>query len=347
MPLLPEGRITVASACLAVAVCGAGGVWAQTGLSPEGPAVVATVGGEPIDADEVQRWLKRVAKDRQIAPIALPTMRAGVLAEIINQRLILAYARRTNTAAAEEEIDRGIARLRASLTVQGRSMDDYLREQSLTPPGLRRQIALGLTMPNYVARYATAERMQSYFAAHRRDFDGTEVSVSHILLRIEPGSAPKVVDALVQRAEAIRREITSGTVSFADAAKKYSTAPSAAQGGPLGWIDRHGAMVEAFARAAFKLQVQQISPPVVSPFGVHLIRCDAIRPGEKKLDQVAGEVREALSRELVEKLVRYERQYAPVEFTGAGAYFKPGTRELVLPGGSNDDPGVGGVSDGD
>jgi len=41
-------------------------------------------------------------------------------------------------------------------------------------------------------------------------------------------------------------------------------------------------MDEAFSRAAFALQTGQISPPVRSPFGVHLIRCEAIKPGTEQ-----------------------------------------------------------------
>ena len=91
-------------------------------------------------------------------------------------------------------------------------------------------------------------------------------------------------------------------------------------------------MVEAFSAAAFALAPGEISRPVVTPFGVHLIRCDGIHPGGKTLADVGEEVLAGLSRELLEKLAAAERRHTPVEYTGATAYFDPATRRLMTAG---------------
>jgi parvulin-like peptidyl-prolyl isomerase len=90
-------------------------------------------------------------------------------------------------------------------------------------------------------------------------------------------------------------------------------------------------MDEAFSRAAFTLDVGEISDPVVTPFGVHLIRCDAIRPGTKQLADVRKELEDALARELLDRIARLEDRHTPVRFTGKSPHFKPGTRELIVP----------------
>jgi parvulin-like peptidyl-prolyl isomerase len=74
-----------------------------------------------------------------------------------------------------------------------------------------------------------------------------------------------------------------------------------------------------------------VSEPVVTPFGVHLIRVDQVRPGGRPWGEVRKAVEEAMARDLMEKLAEGQRQVTPVEFTGAGPYFKPGTKELVAP----------------
>jgi parvulin-like peptidyl-prolyl isomerase len=173
--------------------------------------------------------------------------------------------------------------------------------------------------------------MESTFRTHRREFDGSEVAVSHILLRPQADAGPEAVDALVRRAEAIRREITSGKVSFAEAAREHSAGPSARQGGRLGSIARRGAMSEAFSRAAFSLEVGQVSPPVRTPFGVHLIRCDAIKRGSRQWTEVRGDLRKALGRELIDKLARLQRSYSTVKHTGQAPYFDLDTGKLVVP----------------
>lgn len=68
----------------------------------------------------------------------------------------------------------------------------------------------------------------------------------------------------------ILKKIDEG-VSFEDLAAKFSKCPSGQRGGDLGEFTR-GRMVKAFEEAAFELAVDQISPPVQTQFGYHLIK---------------------------------------------------------------------------
>ena len=154
------------------------------------------------------------------------------------------------------------------------------------------------------------------------------MAVSHILLRPSPGADRTAWDELVKQAAALRRAILAGEISFSDAARKHSAGETSKDGGRLGFIPRRGVMDEAFSRAAFAQEPGQISQPVITPFGVHLIRCDSIRPGTKQLADAAKDLEDALARELLDKIARLEEQHTPVQFTGKVPHFKPGTREL-------------------
>ncbi len=91
------------------------------------------------------------------------------------------------------------------------------------------------------------------------NLDVTEVRASHILVKTRP------------EAVKIRKEIVNGDISFEDAAEKYSLCPSAVNGGDLGYFKR-GQMVQPFSDVAFDLKVGQISDPVGTKFGWHLIK---------------------------------------------------------------------------
>ncbi len=91
------------------------------------------------------------------------------------------------------------------------------------------------------------------------NLDVTEVRASHILVKTRP------------EAVKIRKEIVNGDISFEDAAEKYSLCPSSANGGDLGYFKR-GQMVQPFSDVAFDLKVGQISDPVGTKFGWHLIK---------------------------------------------------------------------------
>jgi peptidyl-prolyl cis-trans isomerase SurA len=97
----------------------------------------------------------------------------------------------------------------------------------------------------------------------------TQTHARHILIKTS-----KVVDDAKARAilEGLRTRIEHGE-SFAELAKRYSEDASAPQGGDLGWLNP-GETVPAFEQAMNALQDGQVSEPVKSPFGWHLIQVE-------------------------------------------------------------------------
>jgi parvulin-like peptidyl-prolyl isomerase len=299
--------------------------------APVAKEAVATVDNEPIYTADVARLLNKVARGHDVNPAVSPLLKAQILEQLVNRRLVLAYARRTGSAATPKEIESELNKLKSKLVSRQQTWADYLKSQSITEADLKRQIAWNMTWEKCIAPQITESRLESYFQTHRRDYDGGKVAVSHILLQPMKNSNSDNIEGLLNRAAAIREEIVSGKISFADAAQKYSAGPSAKDGGKLGLIPRHGVMDEAFSRAAFELEIGRVSEPVRTPFGVHLLRCDDIKPGDKQLKEVHKEIEEALARELIEKLAQEQRGFSAVVYTGKTPYLKPGTRELVMP----------------
>ena len=85
----------------------------------------------------------------------------------------------------------------------------------------------------------------------------TQVRASHILVSTE------------QDARNILGQLNAGK-KFAELAKQYSSCPSGAKGGDLGFFTR-GRMVPEFEAAAFSLKTGQVSEPVKTAFGYHII----------------------------------------------------------------------------
>jgi peptidyl-prolyl cis-trans isomerase C len=86
----------------------------------------------------------------------------------------------------------------------------------------------------------------------------TEVKASHLLV------------ADKETCEQLRNDITAGVLGFEEAAKQHSKCPSGANGGDLGFFGR-GRMVPQFDKVAFELPVGEISEPVQTQFGWHLL----------------------------------------------------------------------------
>lgn len=86
---------------------------------------------------------------------------------------------------------------------------------------------------------------------------------------LEQIRASHILVETVEQAHALKNNILNGS-SFADIAKETSRCPSKAMGGDLGPFSR-GVMVAPFEEAAFALDIGEISEPVQTQFGYHLI----------------------------------------------------------------------------
>jgi peptidyl-prolyl cis-trans isomerase C len=304
---------------------------AAPGAEKSKSAIAATVGDEPIFAAEVDELLADTPSARQATGEALARLKAEALEQLINRRLVFESLAKQGYQPPEEDVDELLAELKERLAAQQLAFEEFLQRHSLTEPLVRRRLAWDAAWTRYLEQTLTDEAVEKYFAAHRRDFDGTELRVSHILLRVENLADRSAVAAAIDRAKALRKEIAAGKLSFAQAAEKYSAGPSRKQGGDLGFIARHGQMAESFSAAAFQLEKGATSPPVVTPFGVHLIECTDVKPGKLTWQSQRRAVAEAWARDHFLQLAAAARKQAVVKFTGASPHFKPGTRELVAP----------------
>ena len=135
----------------------------------------------------------------------------------------------------------------------------------------------------------------------------------HILLR---PTAQLSRDQAVARLQEVRRQILSGRTSFARAAQDMSQDGSAAQGGDLGWANP-GQFVPEFEQVMDRLQPGQISEPLVSRFGVHILEVTDRRkvavPEKEQRDMARASLREKRLDEAYERWVEDVRGRAYVE----------------------------------
>jgi len=179
---------------------------------------------------------------------------------------------------------------------------------------LREELALPLSWKVHVNRMVTPKRLREYFQQHRQEFDGTQVRARHIVLQVPTGKESDELKAAEEKLRQVRTDIVDEKITFAEAAKKYSEAPSRENGGDVGFFPYRGKMPAAFSRVAFSLKEGEVSGPFRTPFGVHLCTLTAQTPGQLSLEDVRQPVLKQLSRELWNETVRKERAQAKIEW---------------------------------
>jgi peptidyl-prolyl cis-trans isomerase C len=167
------------------------------------------------------------------------------------------------------------------------------------------------------------ESARKYYTEHQADFE--QVKGRHILIRFKGSQVPLragekelTEEEALAKAQDIRKKLLAGG-DFAALAKSDSDdAGSGANGGDLGTF-KHGSMVPAFEQAAFALPANQVSEPVKTQFGYHIIQ--VVEKQSKSFEDAKAEIAEKLKPEIANKdLVELRKRSA---VTLDDAYFGP------------------------
>ena len=310
MPSLPIAAITL-SCC---AFVWTGRLLPDDRDKPAQDKICATVDDQPIYQREVERELARVLGGREVTAAALDALRRKTLSQLIDRRLVLKYLGQEKAlGASQQEVDRQIRRIRARLARENLELDEYLDKANLTLRELRYATAWEIGWPRFLKKHLTDENLARYFAQHQRDLNGTELLVAHILFEVEPPNDTQTLEDALAEAQDVRRRVRAGEISFAEAARQHSSAASATDGGQIGRIGRRQPMPEAFSHAAFALDKREISMPVATAFGVHLIQCQEIYPGRKQWEEVRTELEQEITRYLFHWAADQQRATATVK----------------------------------
>ena len=146
------------------------------------------------------------------------------------------------------------------------------------------------------------EKLREFYQSRSQQFSVPEErKVRHILFTIPEGASEDEVEAVRAKAEEVLKRIRDGE-SFAELAKEVSEdSGSADMGGDLGFIAQ-GVMEPDFEQVAFALKEGEVSEPVLTSFGFHLIEVDEIRAGKvKPFESVRDELLKEYRRDEAER----------------------------------------------
>lgn len=164
-----------------------------------------------------------------------------------------------------------------------------------------------------------AADLKAYYDAHKSEYES--VTARHILIRmagspvpVKQGQKDLTDEEALAKAKDLRAKIVAGG-KFEDLAKAESDdTGSGANGGSLGEFTK-GRMVPQFEEAAFKLAVNEVSEPVKTQFGYHVIQVQ--KHDSKSMDDVKAEIEQKVGPELAQKQIEAIKGKATIVFDQA------------------------------
>ena len=274
---------------------------------------VASVNSQAISKRELLKLLSQF----QIPPGSEQRAFDSGIELLVNTKLLEQFLGKAKLSVTKADVEKTINSERTRLEQAGGSLEKALAETNTTVDELRAEITKSLQWRAYVTEKATDPELQDYLKKNADVFSGTLVKASHVLLKVDPKASPEDKQKIAQKLQAIKQEIDSKKITFADAANKYSeddgnvAQPS---GGDLGFFPRRGQFIEPFAKAAFALKKGEVSNPVETEYGQHLIYVTDRKEGATvEFDKAKNDILNQYAAELQSQIVEAERTNAKIE----------------------------------
>lgn len=253
--------------------------------------IIAIVNEDVVMQSELEQRLRAVRGQLREEGARLPpgpVLERQVLDSLIQGRIQLQLAARAGIRVDDETLNRAINNIAAENQVtlgefrQILEADGYNYQQFRED--IRDQITLGQLRQRQVEnRINVTEREIDDFLANR-EFQGdaeAEIRISHILLALSAEAPAAEIEQARQGATELRRKLLAGA-DFAETARRVSDGGNADNGGDLGWR-KMAEVPTLFAEYIPDLGKGDISEPIRSPSGFHLIRIADIKGAEQSI----------------------------------------------------------------
>jgi peptidyl-prolyl cis-trans isomerase SurA len=242
--------------------------------------IIAVVGDEFITNSDLDGQLLAMAQGNPKINPNDTALRRKVLDALINQKLIVIKAKEDSVTVTEDEIDqRWDYQLQQYIQYYGsekRIEDIYgmsISQMKMEARDIIKNTILAekVQQTKFMNVKTTPKEVEDFYTNYKDSLEKipTQIEIYHIVKYVTASNQDK--EKTLKEAKLIRDSIAAGG-NFSDFAKRYSQDPgSASAGGDLGWFSK-GKLIKEFENAAFELEPGQISQPVETPFGYHIIQ---------------------------------------------------------------------------
>lgn len=270
--------------------------------------VVASIDGDPITVHD----LKSFAAVNHVAltnpgDLNSPETKS-VLKGVISARLLENEVKKYKSQVDERQVDEYIANFEKSNGIDDQQLRAQIQKEGHTYKELRDHARMELQKMIMIQKEVRQKvnispgEIKAYYDAHPQEFTvGKErFKLAQILIAVPPDATPAQVETARAKAEGIRKQLLAGA-DFGKLARQYSDDDSKSQGGELGYFSR-GDMIDPIQNAIDKMKVGDISEPVRSDHGFHIVKVEEHdEAGVKPLAAVSGQIQDKLVSQKAQK----------------------------------------------
>jgi peptidyl-prolyl cis-trans isomerase SurA len=276
---------------VAAAALQAPGAWAQTReLATRGELldrVVAIVNDGVVLDSDLEMQVEVVSERLHEQKLELPpqnVLRQQVLERLVVQEIELQRATHAGVKVTDEMLNGALQDVAKRNNMTLSQLPTALAQQGVDYPSyrddIRKEITITLLRQRDVLQHisVTPREIDQFLEkqAHTPS-EHSEYNVSHILIAVGQEASPAQLDAAAKRAQEVYDRAKGGE-DFAKLALAYSNSQTALEGGALGW--RKGSELPTFlADTIAKLKPGEVSEPLRTPTGYHIIRLNEVRGG--------------------------------------------------------------------
>ena len=255
--------------------------------------VAAIVGDRVVLSSDINQSLAMAVFQQKLDPkkdsVLIEELKNNITNTIVNRKVVLIMAELDSVEVEDKEVDRSLQQQidniiqqaggeTAAETALGQPLRVFKREYWYD---VRDMLVTQKYQQTLISKVGVSRLdVESFFATYKDSVPlfPTTAKIKHLLINIEPND--KQVLKTTELLRSIKKRIMSGKNTFEEMALQYSQDPSAKNaGGSLGFVKR-GTLVTEFESVAFNLKPGEISEPVKTQFGYHIIETQEIR-GDK------------------------------------------------------------------
>ncbi|MFW5967501.1 MAG: peptidylprolyl isomerase, partial [Persicimonas sp.] len=255
-------------------------------LPLEATDTVAVVDGHEITADDFNEAIEMQAgaMGGQMPPQAVDMMKKRTVDRLIDEHLIDKRLEKADIEIDSEEVDKEFESFKERFPNE-QAFESFLDRSGVSMDEMRDNVRKDLQLRELLSEEygveVTDEEAKEYYEDNPERFEEDEqVRARHILIKTEEGEGEEADKKAKDEAEELAKKAKKDDADFAKLAEEHSDDPSKEKGGDLGFFTKDK-MVPEFSDKAFDMKKGEISDPVKSQFGYHIIKVEDTKEAGK------------------------------------------------------------------